>query len=166
MVSQTPVSTTSLTPENGPWARWALVVLALAALGLAAWYTQHPTPLPEPGATVEATAQAGASTYVGVLAAGDRTLHLRSVSVDVEGGDLVSLVCRDGAVAVTTDPTPFCSSVDEAAGATLNPGDQLMLEVTGDAGSVQVGPTAVDFREGIQWGTGTTGRPITLTILD
>lgn len=91
---------------------------------------------------------------------------LRTIDVDVDQGEAEPRICRGGSLGVTTHADSFCSAVDPARGATLRPGDQLVLEVTGEAGdTVRVTAPHVAFREGGQWGEGSTGRPVELTIL-
>lgn len=148
------------------WSRqvWALPVVAL--LAAFAWWATHPAPLPEPGATATPVAPADVTTYVGLFGAGDRTLVLHSVSLDVNGGTATPHVCRGGSLGVTTRAESFCSAVEPAEGATMHPGDQLVLLVRGHAGgTVDVAAPVVEFREGLQRGQGRTGRAVELTVL-
>lgn len=143
---------------------WALPVVALA--GAFAWYASHPAPLPPTGPTASTSAPAEVPVYVGMLGPTERELVLRGISLDVEGGSAVALVCRSGSVGVTEDAESFCDALDPAEGRTLLPGDQLVLEVSGPAGAaVTVTAPRVSFREGAQWGHGTTGRPVALSVL-
>ena len=146
------------------------VLLALALAGLAAWYATHPAPLPVPERTVTASAPVGGTVYVGVYSsrgADGRTLSIRRATVpaEVDLGDGVSvLVCRGGGFSVTTDPSAFCGDLADAAGATLQPGDTLVVGVSSDA-AVEglVGPVALTYREGLQWGTQDVGPRIAVT---
>lgn len=150
------------------WSRVAWILPLLALLAVVAWYATHPTALPAPQQATEATAPAGTPVYVGMFSADDRTLTVRGIDIEVEGGEASPLICRGGNLAVTTEATAFCTeTVDAETGATLQPGDQLVLEVTGDAGAtVAVQAPQVSFREGMQFGTSETGRPATITVLD
>ena len=146
---------------------WGLTGLALVAV--AGWFVTHPEPLPVSGETVSVTTPPDVPVYVGVFGANGRTLHLRDVSVNPDGDVAVSvspLVCVDGAVAVTSDPAPFCGSIERAEGADLGPNDQLMLRVTGGtAGSTTIDHVEVAYREALQWATQEAGPPVQITIL-
>lgn len=148
------------------WSRLTWALPAVAVLAVLGWWTTHPAALPEPGSPATAAAPADVTTYVGMVAAGDRTISLRSVSVTVTGGTATPRVCRGGSISVTTRADSFCRSIEPAAGATLHPGDQLVLLVRGHAtGTVEVAAPVVAFREGLQWGRGSTGRAVELTVL-
>lgn len=149
------------------WSRVAWILPLVALLAVLAWYATHPTALPAPETTAEATAPSGTPVYVGMFSAGDRSLTIRSIDVDVEGGAATAIICRAGNLGVTTEATAFCRETVDAVGAALEPGDQLVLEVTGDAGAtIAVEPPRVSYREGMQFGTSVTGRPVTVTVLD
>lgn len=147
------------------WTRLAWLGAAVAALALLAWYVTHPSPLPPTGEPVEATTRVDRSVFVGVPTGG-QGLTVRSWSYDVEGGRVDLLVCRGGAIGVTADPSAFCTSVERADGAQLDPGDQLVLQVSTDApGTVSGGPLHLSWRRGIQIGEQDTGRPVEVTVL-
>lgn len=152
------------------WLLW--LALAVIVVALAGWYATHPNPLPTEETPVLASTPAGEPVYVGVLvpdAESDRTLHIRSIDVDPLGDLPVSvsgLVCQGGAVAVTSDPETFCSGLVDAAGASVGPGDVLVIRVHGVlAGEVELGRVQVSFREGLQWGTDDVGPPVTVSFL-
>jgi hypothetical protein len=147
---------------------WVVVIAVVVAFG--AWYVTHPAPLPTPDEPLEVSAPLGEAVYVGAYdpaADDDRTLHLGEVSIQVEGEATVAVqVCRDGAVSETTEPETFCSSLDDAANATVEPGDTLVLEIVEDQpGEATVGPAQVSFREGIQWDTQPVGPVVDATFV-
>lgn len=149
------------------WSRVAWILPLVALLAVLAWYATHPTALPAPEAAAEATAPAATPVYVGMFSAGDRSLAVRGIDIDVEGGEATAIICRAGNLGVTTEATAFCSETVDAVGAALEPGDQLVLEVTGESGAtVEVAAPQVSYREGMQFGTSQTGRPVTVTVLD
>lgn len=153
--------------SSSRWSRltWLLPVAAL--LIVFAWYATHATPLPEPGSPVEATTPADAPVYVGMMGPGERTLTLREVGVQVTGGDARAQICRGGSLGITTEADTFCSDLEDAAGATLEPGDQLVLQVVGSSGAtVTTEPLRVSYREGLQFGEGETGRAVEVTVLE
>lgn len=149
---------------------WAVPIAALAAVG--AWFASHPEPLSTSDEPVRATTPVGVPVYVGVFATGaepDRTLHISAARVRQDGGVAATvevLVCDDGALAVTTAPSSFCPRLEEAAGALLGTGDQLVLRVTATSpGTVSVDQVELSYRDGLQWGTDPAGRPVVLDVL-
>ena len=152
------------------WLLW--LGLAVVVVALAGWYATHPNPLPTEDTPVLAQTPVGEPVYVGVLmpdAESDRTLHIRGIDVDPEGElpvSVVGLVCQGGAVAVTSDPETFCSDLVDAEGASVSPGDVLVLRIVGElAGEVELGRVQVSYREGLQWGTDDAGPPVTASFL-
>lgn len=148
---------------------WIVAIAGVIAFG--AWFVTHPAPLPVPDQPVEVQLTLGEALYVGIYNPGsddDRTLHVSQVSIDVDGEVAVvaALVCRDGAVSVTTEPETFCSSLDEAEGATLEPGDGLVLEILEDqAGEATIQPVEISYRDGLQWGTQPVGPTVEATFV-
>ena len=140
--------------------RRGLALLWIAALALViafgAWFVTHPAPLPVPTDPVEVEAPLGERTYVGIY---DPAAHVSQVDIDVEGEAAVeALVCRDGTVSVTSEPDTFCTTLVDAEGATLEPGDGLVLAILDDeAGEATVPPVELSFRDGIRWGTHPVG---------
>ena len=152
------------------WLLW--LVLAVAVVALAGWYATHPNPLPTEETPVLASTPVGEPVYVGVLtpdADTDRSVHIRGIDVDPVGEmpvSVIGLVCQGGAVAVTSDPETFCTRLVEAEGASVGPGDVLVLRIVGElAGEVDLGRVQVSFREGLQWGTDDAGPPVTASFL-
>jgi hypothetical protein len=148
---------------------WIVVLAAAVAFG--AWFVTHPAPLPVASDPVEVEVPLGEAAYVGVYdpaADDDRTLHISGTDIEVEGAaTVVARVCRGGTVSVTSDPEEFCSSLDHADGATLEPGDGLVLEIldANEAGDVNISPMELTFRDGIRWGTQPVGPPVVARFL-
>jgi hypothetical protein len=146
------------------------IVAVAVAVGLGAWFVTRPAPLPLPDEPVEVSVPLGEAVYVGVYnpaADDDRTLHVSKVTIGVDGEVTVAaLVCRDGALAVTSEPETFCASLAEAKGATLEPGDELVLEILEDEpGEATIRPVELSYREGLQWGTQPVGPTVEATFL-
>jgi hypothetical protein len=158
--------------QRGRGVRLAIgIVFALLLAALAVWYVNSPSALPTSNATVNASTVAGRPVYLGVFAATDefaRTLHLSGVKVRTTANTQVEVVpylCRDGSLAVTTDPDAFCGELVNPEGETFAPGDSIVLEVTGDETAIAViDRVRLGFREGIQWGTREAGSPALVTI--
>jgi hypothetical protein len=139
-------------------------VFALLFAALAVWYVNSPSALPTSDATVNASTVAGRPVYLGVFAATHefaRTLHLSGVKVSTTANTQVEVVpylCRDGSLAVTTDPDAFCGELVNPEGQTFAPGDSIVLEVSSDETAIAViDRVRLGFREGIQWGTREAG---------
>jgi hypothetical protein len=161
---------------GGPrWTRWLWVPVILVLAGFAAWWMTHPEELPSSQNTLDISTKAGQTIYVGVTEDGDlddsRELHVRDVtikklsrgSVDVE-----ALVCHDGSINTTANPEPFCDSVEEAEGATiqLGGGDQLVISVTADSSQiVELSDVKLSYREGLQWGTQPIGPAVVVDVI-
>lgn len=157
--------------------RWLVRLVWLLGVALAAavvgYVTTHPDELPTTDGVVTATTPAGRPVFVGVFATPsgfDRTLDISGVKVFATAPGPVTItshLCRDGSVGVTTDPTPFCAELVRTEGATLGPGDEIVLEVVSDT----PGPIAIDrirlaYRDGLQRATQRAGQPAVVTILD
>lgn len=145
--------------------------LALALLGVAAWYVLHPSPLPTSDRTVEASTPVGTPVYVAVYSGSrtDRSLTLSSVHVNASvdsTAEVAAKVCAGGSLSVTADPAGFCAAILPAAGSALGPDDTLMLEISSDtAGTLVLDDLEVSYREGIQWGTQPVGPRVSVTFL-
>jgi hypothetical protein len=154
--------------------RRGLVLLWIVAIavtvGFGAWFVTHPPPLPSPEDPVEVSIPLGEPDYVGIYdpaADDDRTLHISEVAIGVDGeATVAALVCRDGTLSETTEPETFCTSLVEAEGATLEPGDGLVLEVLGNEPSeVTIGAVELSYRDGLQWGTQPVGPAVEATFV-
>jgi len=152
-------------------ALWLLVVAVV--LAVVAWYVTHPPALPRSAETVVASSPAGEAVYVGVYAPtvdSRRTLRIREVTVTTEGDvpvEVTSLVCEGGAINVTSDPSTFCTNLVDAEGATISPGDVLVLELTSSLpGEVLVDRVRLSYRDGLQWAAQEVGPQVKVTFLD
>ena len=148
---------------------WIAAVAVVVAFG--AWFVTHPAPLPVPQDPVQVDVPLGEAIYVGVYdpaADDDRTLHISETNIEVDGAaTVVARVCRGGTVSVTSQPEEFCSSLEDPEGATVGPGDGLVLEVldANEAGEATIAPLEISFRDGIRWGTEPVGPPVEATFL-
>ncbi len=147
------------------------IVAVAVAIAFGAWFVTHPAPLPVADEPVEVQLPLGEAVYVGIYnpaADDDRTVHISEVTIDVDGevSVVAALVCRDGAVSVTTEPETFCSSLADAEGATLEPGDELVLEILEDQpGEATIQPVEISYRDGLRWGTQPVGPTVEATFV-
>lgn len=175
---------TSVTPEPAapeplalPSSRrgWRLGLYAVALALVAAvvgWVSTHPEPLPTSDATVTASTPVGQPVFLGVFATPadfGRTLHVSGVRVFATATAEVTItphVCHGGSVNVTTTPESFCAELGPTEGATLEAGDEIVLEVVGaEPGGVQVDRVRVAYRDGVQWGTQDAGARAQVVLL-
>jgi hypothetical protein len=143
-------------------------VVAAVAAAFAVWFVTHPPALPVPDEPVAVSVPLFQPVYVGVYDGEDgRTLHISEVSLNIEGEATVALmVCRDGAISVTSEPAAFCTSLDDATGATVEPGDALVLEISEDeSGEATIHPTDLSYRDGVRWGTQPVGPTVEATFV-
>jgi hypothetical protein len=146
------------------------IVVGVVALAFGAWFVTHPPPLPQPGQPVEVQMPLGEAVYVGIYdpaADDDRTLHISDVAIDAHGEVTVAaLACKGGTVSLTTEPDTFCTSLVEAEGATLEPGDGLVLEILEDEpGEATIDPVELSYRDGLRWGTQPVGPTVEATFV-
>jgi len=146
------------------------IVVVVVAVGFGAWFVTHPPPLPQPEQPVEVRMPLGEAVYVGIYdpaADDDRTLHISDVAIDAHGeATVAALACKGGTVSVTTEPDTFCTSLVEAEGATLEPGDGLVLEILEDEpGEATIDPVELSYRDGLRWGTQPVGPTVEATFL-
>jgi hypothetical protein len=151
--------------------RVLLGVVALLLIAMAVWYVNNPRSLPTSDTKLNASTVTGSPVYVGVFVAPkdfDRTLHLSGVKVHTTANTQVEVVphlCRQGSIAVTTDPEPFCGDLQNPEGKTFGPGDSIVLEVSSDATAIAViDRVELGFREGLQWGTKPAGASAIVSI--
>ncbi|MEZ0580464.1 hypothetical protein [Nocardioides sp. MH1] len=146
-----------------PWILTVLAIIALA-IGWAVWYVRTPGGLSTSDRTVEDSGVVGQTLYIKMYGVGDdfdRTLRLTDVSIDVSPSDGVeakAMVCVDGSISVTTDPTGQCKKLEDAEDAEFSDNDSIVLAVTASqAGTVEIGQLDVSFRDGIKWGSDRAG---------
>ena len=162
----------AVTPSRRGW-RIATYALALGVLlAVIGWVSTHPETLPTSDATVQAETPVAEPVYVGVFgtpADFGRTLHLSGVRVFATAGadvTIVAHVCHGGSVHVTTTPETFCRELGATEGATLEGGDEIVLEVVGDQpGVVEIDRVRIAYRDGLQWATQDAGAPAQVSIL-
>lgn len=171
MTSVTP-DALAVRPSRRGWrlAAYAVALVVLAAV--AGWVATHPDPLPTSDRTVTASTPAGQPVFVGVFAVPadfGRTLEVSGVRVFATATTEATVtphVCQGGSVGTTTDPTSFCTSFGPTEGATLGPGDEIVLEIEAAApGSVQVDRVRVAYRDGVQWGVQDAGERAQVAVL-
>lgn len=140
------------------------IVVGVLLVALAVWYVNSPSPLPTSNATINASTTAGRPVYIGVFAASkefERSLRLSGVKVRTTANTRVEVVpylCRNGSLAVTTDPAAFCGELINPEGQPFEPGDSIVLEVSSDETAIAViDRVRLGFREGLQWGTREAG---------
>jgi hypothetical protein len=175
---------TSLTPERSPdgalavapsrraW-RWAAYAAVLAVLvAMAAWVSTHPDHLGTVEAKVVASSPVTEPVYLGVYTAPadfGRSLHVAGVRVFASSTADVTItphLCRGGSLHVTTTPQSFCSELGQTEDATLEGGDEIVLEVVGSTPAVvEIDRVRIAYRDGLQWATQDAGAPSQVTIL-
>jgi hypothetical protein len=146
----------------------ALVLLVASVL----WLRGTPDDLPVGDALVPASTPVDQPVYVGVFSAGTdfgRTLHLSGVKIHATSNTDVSiepLLCRGGAVAVTTEPEAFCPVLVNPEGQDLGAGDSIVIQVLSDEPAVAVvDPVRLSFSENLQWATLPAGSGAVVRIL-
>jgi hypothetical protein len=145
--------------------RWIAPVAAIGLLtGWIAWYVTTPPALQTDDHTTTASAVVGQDLYIGMWAATDdfhRAIHISGVQVHATASqqlDMTPLLCHQGSIDVTSDPTQFCSSIDDPAGQRLGAGDSIILKLHGDSPVVaNIDRIKVAFQEGLRWGTRPAG---------
>jgi hypothetical protein len=176
---------TSLTPQRDPegslavvpsrrgWRVAAYVVVLVVLVATAVWVGTHPEPLDTSDTTVVASTPVTEPVYLGVYgtpADFDRNLHVYGVHVFATSTVEVTIVphvCHGGSVNVTTTPESFCAELGPTEKASLEGGDEIVLEVVGDApGVVEIDRVRVAYRDGLQWATQDAGAASQVTILD
>ena len=152
--------------------RLAWLVGLLVAVTVVWHVTTNPDALPTTDGVVTASTPAGQAVFVGVFSATNdfgRELEISGVKVFATAPGPVTVtphLCRGGSVGVTTDPLPFCDDFVPTEGATMRPGDEIVLEVVGDVpGQVAFDRIRVAYREGFKRATQRAGEPAVVTIL-
>ncbi len=152
------------------WAVWALV--AAAVLAVTVWYVNSPGSLPTSDTMISASTPVDQPVYVGVFAPEPdfgRTLHISGVKVHTTSNTevtVVPLLCRGGAVGVTSDPESFCDELVNPEGQTFGAGDGIVLEVSSPEAAIAViDRVRLGYRDGLQWGTHEAGAGAVVRIL-
>ena len=176
MTSLTPERETdgalAVAPSRRGWRLAAYAVLIVALVAAVGWVSTHPEPLETADRKVFASTPVTEPVYVGVYATRadfGRTLHVSGVRVFATASAEVSIVprvCHGGSVHVTTTPETFCAELGPTEGATLEAGDEIVLEVTGVAPTVvRIDRIRVAYRDGLQWATQDAGAASEVSIL-
>jgi hypothetical protein len=158
---------------RSPWLGRVGALAGVAIFAVAVGYVAtHPEELPTSDGLVTASTPVGRPVYLGVFQADagfDRTLAVSGVKVFAESTVPVTItpyLCRGGSVGVTSQPELFCAELVETEGATMQPGDEVVLEVTGDQpGTVSIERVRVAYRSRLQWATQFAGSPAVVTLL-
>ena len=159
-----------------PSRRWlqvtAYVVVLVVLFAVIGWVSTHPDPLPTSKTRVVASTPIAEPVFVGVFdtpADFDRSLHISGVRVSATSTVDVTItphVCHGGSINVTTTPDSFCATFGPTEDAALDQGDEIVLEVVGDApGVVDIDRVQIAYRDGLQWATQDAGAPSQVTIL-
>jgi hypothetical protein len=161
-----------VTPSPGGWRVTTYAVVLVLLLGVIGWVSTHPEALPTTGTTVRAETPVGEPVYVGVFgtpADFDRSLHIAGVHVfatSTADVTIVAHVCHGGSVNVTTTPESFCGEFGPTEDATLESGDEIVLEVVGDApAEVEIDRVRIAYRDALQWATQDAGARSQVSIL-
>ena len=151
-------------------ALWLLAAVVVALV--AAWFVTHPEELPVSDETIRASTPVGQPVYIGVFAPTvefGRTLHLSGVKVHTTSNVQVTvtpLVCKGGTIGVTSAPETFCTELVNPEGASVGPGDNLVLQVSGDLPAIAViDRIRLGYREGLQTATQEAGADAIVSIV-
>ena len=146
----------------------ALAVLAVVA-AVVAYVTTGPDELPTSEAVVTASTPVGQPVYLGVFQVGTDLDHVSGVKVFATSTVPVTItthVCDRGSVGVTTQPEMFCSAFVDTEDVVLTPGDEIVLEVSGEEpGVVSIDRVRIGYRDGVHWATHSAGSPAVVSIL-
>jgi hypothetical protein len=161
-----------VTPSRGGWRITTYAVVLVLLLAVIGWVSTHPRALPTTGTTVRAETPVGEPVYVGVFgtpADFDRSLHIAGVKVfatSTADVTIVAHVCHGGSVNVTSTPESFCGEFGPTEDATLESGDEIVLEVVGDLPAVvEIDRVRIAYRDGLQWATQDAGARSQVSIL-
>jgi hypothetical protein len=164
--------TLAVSPSRRGWRITTYAVVLAVLVAVVGWVSTHPDELPTSDTTVQAESPVGQPVYVGVFGAPadfDRTLHLSGVRVFATSSADVTIVphvCHGGSVNVTTTPDSFCRELGPTEGASLESGDEIVLEVVGDVPTVvDIDRVRIAYRDGLQWATQDAGAPSLVSIL-
>lgn len=146
------------------WRYGAIAAAVALVVTWLVWYAATPEELPVSDRTVNANGTAGRPLYIGMFRPPsdfERTLRMSGVKVHATSNQEVRirpLLCRRGAVGVTTDPEQFCSELLDPAGERLTAGDSIVLEIESDtAASAAIDRIRIAYREDVRWDTQPAG---------
>lgn len=160
-------------PRRSRWPVRVGVLVGLAVfVSLVAYVATHPDELPTSDGELTASTPVGTPIYLGVFRADadfGRTLDVSGIKVSAVSTVPVTItphLCRGGSLGVTREPELFCAELVGTEGASMSPGDEVVLEVTGDQpGTVTIERIRVAYRDRLQWATQVAGSPAVVTIL-
>ena len=162
----------SVTPSRRGWRILAYVVLLAVLVAAIGWVSTHPDELATSQARVTASTPVDEPVFLGVFgtpADFGRTLHVSGVRIFATATADVTIVphvCHGGSVNVTTTPASFCRELGPTEDATLESGDEIVLEVVGDRpGVVEIDRVRIAYRDGLQWATQDAGARAQVSIL-
>ena len=162
----------AVAPSRRGWRVTAYAIVLVLLIAVIGWVSTHPDALATSDTRVVASTPVSEPVYLGVFgtpAGFDRTLHVAGVRVfatSTADVTIVPHVCHGGSVHVTTTPESFCGSFGPTEGATIESGDEIVLEVVGEApGVVEIDRVRVAYRDGLQWATQDAGSRSQVTIL-
>jgi hypothetical protein len=171
-VTPEPAGVLAVTPSRRGWRVLVYVVVLVVLLAVIGWVSTHPDQLDTSSTRVTASTPVTEPVFLGVFgtpADFDRSLHISGVRVFATATADVTIVphlCHGGSVNVTTNPASFCSEFGPTEGATLESGDEIVLEVVGDEpGVVEIDRVRIAYRDGLQWATQDAGAPAQVSIL-
>lgn len=155
------------------WPWWGWIPVGAVLIGVFIWWALNPKELPHQDGQIEISVKAGQTAYVGLIgrdnAGEEREIDVREVEFNTSGGelDIEAMICRNGAIGSTTNPDQFCSEVVEAEGAlVLGGNDQLIAAITGsEPGTITVEDAEISYRDGLQFGSSSTGPSITVFVV-
>lgn len=144
-----------------------ILVAALAVLLSLAWliwFLTTPPPLDTTTRQASGSAVAGTPLYVGMYnppSGFDRTIRVTGVKVHAQASaavEITPMLCRGGAVGVTTRPEQFCNELVDAQGKSFGADDALVLEVdASQAARVEIDRIRVGFHQDLRSATSPAG---------
>lgn len=150
-----------------------VAVAAFLPLSWIAWFANTPPGLTTNSRQASGSSVAGTPLYVGMYNAPsgfDRTIRVTGIKVDATASaetTIVPLLCRGGAVGVTTRPDQFCRELIDPSGETFGAEDSVVLEVdSAEAARVEIDRIRIGFHQDLRSATlpaGIAGAALTFT---
>lgn len=145
--------------------RYSLAAGAVTLLvGWTVWYAATPEGLPVSDRVVKASGVVDTPLYIGMFTAPDdfeRTLRIAGVKVHATATDRISVtpvLCRRGAIGVTTEPFQFCNDIVDPQGERFVAGDSIVLKIESDVPALAViDQIRIAYREDLRWDTQDAG---------